>query len=165
MARSRAFSLVEVVIAVGVVAVAIVAMLGLLPSLNRQAAESADQLTAQHLADGLTVELQAIVDRDGLGALVARTPVMSAPLEDGLAFVAPRTGVPLRASAGAVGGEADYFLVEVWRFNSGPLAHSPGAAVLPLYARVSWPHRLAGLTTPVANRDRMQFAFALALNP
>ncbi|ACB77009.1 hypothetical protein Oter_3734 [Opitutus terrae PB90-1] len=155
----------EVVIAVGVVAVAIVAILGLLPSLNRQAAESADQLTAQHLADGLAVELQIIVDRDGLGALATSAPVMRAPLEGGLAFVAPRSGVPLRPSAGAASTEEDYFLVEVWRFNSGPLAHTPGSAVLPLYARVSWPHRLKGVAVPVASSDRTQVGFALAVNP
>lgn len=169
--RSRAFSLVEVVIAVGIFAGAVAIVLALLPSIGRQAAASGDSLVAQRFPDALGVELRRLATGGGFDALVARAPVASAPLDGGLAFVASRDGARLHsldylapAKADALPEAEHYFLVEVWRFPSAPLAYDPRGAVLPLMVRVSWPFRALGPTATIALADRSQLTFNTAIS-
>ena len=61
----RAFSLIEVIIAVGVFAVAVVVILALLPPLSREATDSADALVAQSLPDSVRVELSRLAASGG----------------------------------------------------------------------------------------------------
>ncbi|MBI2497848.1 MAG: prepilin-type N-terminal cleavage/methylation domain-containing protein [Opitutae bacterium] len=168
--RQAGFSLLEVVIAVGVFALAVTAVLALLPMLTRQAAAAADTLAAQQFPDALRVELQRLARAD-FDALAAAIPVMTAPLENGLPFVATRDGARLHSSGhlpppvdARIPDAEQYFAIEVWRFNQPPLAYDPGAAVLPLYVRVSGPCRIPGSTAPTALADRHQVTFTLALN-
>ncbi|MDB6166705.1 MAG: hypothetical protein JWQ83_1845 [Lacunisphaera sp.] len=160
----------EVVIAVGVFAVAVTVMLALLPALTRQNTDTADALVAQRLPDALRVELRRVASSD-FNALAAAIPVMTAPLINGLALVAARDGnrlhtmsyQPPAAGASIPPGE-QYFLVETWRFNQPPLAYDRAASVLVVYARVSWPYSNSGSVAPTALADRDQFTFLVSIN-
>ncbi|MDI1337800.1 MAG: prepilin-type N-terminal cleavage/methylation domain-containing protein [Lacunisphaera sp.] len=168
--KCAGFSLLEVVIAVGIFAVAVTVTLALLPSLTRQAADGADGLSAQCLPDSLRIELQRLASGNFNG-LATAAPVMTAPLTNGLDFVATRDGSRLHSStylapaaSALIPADEQYFAIEVWRFNQGTLGYDANAAILPLYVRVSWPYRNPGSGTPAALADRSQLTFAVAIN-
>lgn len=165
-----AFSLLEVVIALGIFASAIVIVLALLPSIGGQASSAADALVAQRMPDALRVEMRRLATAGGFDALATRTPVAGAPLEEGLAFVASRDGARLHSldyfppnAADALAASEQYFLVEIWRFASAPLAYDATAAVLPVTVRVSWPYRVPGSPDAVPRRDRAELTFNAAI--
>lgn len=165
------FSLVEVVIAVGVFVGAIVVVLALLPSLTSQSAASADALVAQRLPDALRVEMQRLAAAGGFDALASTVPVMRTPLDGGLAFVASRDAARLHSLSYLAPAASDtlllreqYFLVEIWRFPAAPLAYDGTGAVLPVYVRVSWPYRVADSGSPVALENRRSLTFTCAIN-
>ena len=172
LARRRgAFSLIEVIIAVGVFSVAVVVILAMLPTMSRSTADSADGLVAQSLADSARVELTRLVDGGGFDALANRLPEMAAPLVDGLSLVAPRDGRRLYSpdylpppAVGQLPQAEHYFLVEVWRFNQPPLRFDPAAAVLAVYVRVSWPYMNPGAASATPLSARSQFTFSVSLN-
>lgn len=166
----RGFSLIEVIIAVGVFAVAVVVILAMLPPLSRQAADSADAMIAQSLPDSVRNELTRLATSGGFDALANRLPVMAAPLADGLPMVAAhdaRRLYSLDYLSPPVGGQLpqaeQYFLVEVWRFNQPPLRYDPLAPVLAAYVRVSWPYTNPGApsTTPLSARSQLTFTVSL----
>jgi prepilin-type N-terminal cleavage/methylation domain-containing protein len=163
----RAFSLIEVVIAVGVVSVGVVVTLGLLAGMSRQSADADDLQTATQMTGAITAELAGLARQPGFDALVTSIPVMAAGADQGLLFVAARDGTDLRLlAAGEGAGREHYFLIEVRRFPAGPLSYTPGAAVLPLSVRVSWPYRAGGpgaLPAAVPFGERQQFNFSLAV--
>jgi hypothetical protein len=170
-AERAAFSLIEVVIAVGVFALAIVVILGLLPALTRSAAEASDALVAQNFPDPLRIELMRLVASGGFDALAGRLPEMSVPLADGLALVAAHEGRSVQTvdflpppSAGQLPEADRYFLIEVWRFDQPPLRYDPAAAMLPAYVRVSWPYRLPGAADPTPLEARSQITFTVSLH-
>ncbi len=160
----------EVVIAVGVFAGAVAIILALLPAISGQAAAAGDSLVAQRLPDALRVELQRVATNGGFNTLATRVPISSVPLDGGLSFVASRDGSRLHALdylppavADALPEEEQYFLVEVWRFSSAPLAYDAGGAVLPLMARVSWPYRVRNSAAVVTPANRTQLTFNTAI--
>ncbi len=168
--KRTGFSLIEVVIATGIFAVAVTVTLALLPALSRLAADQADALVAQRLPDGLQVELTRLAagNYDGLAAAV---PVMTAPLANGFVLGASRDGSRLHSlsyrpppASGMVPAEEQYFLVEAWRFERPPLGFDPTGTVLPLYVRVSWPYRLPGNPVVINAGDRRQVLFTVALS-
>lgn len=165
----RAFSLVEVVLAIGVFAGAVAVILSLLPALTRQSAVAADTLAAQRLPDALRIELQRLANTGGFDTLASRIPTMRDVESSGLAFVASRDAARLHARdyLAPAGNEAlpvgeQYFLVEVWRFPAPPLAYPVEGAVLPVHVRVEWPYRATDGTETPGNRATL--AFSLALN-
>ena len=164
----RGFSLVEVVIAVGIVAGSVAVVLSLLPSLIRQSGDSADLLVAQRMPDAVHLELERQATTGGFDALANAVPVMSAPLENGWALVATADGLRLATIAAsgseAIAADEQHFLVECWRFAQPPLSFEATAAVLPVYVRVSWPYRIRGLSTATRLSDRNQFTFAVAID-
>lgn len=162
-------SLVEVVIAVGVFGIAVGAVLGVLPILTRTASDSDEALVAEGLPDAVRVALT--LSSSSLDALASAIPVMAAPLERGFSLAASRGGERvnvLRSAApggSATAGVGDaFFLIEVWRFNTPPLAYTNTGAVLPLYVRVSWPYRIGAESTSSELAVRTQFTFTLALS-
>lgn len=166
----RAFSLVEVVIAVGLFASAVAVVLALLPALVSQTAAASESLVAQRLPDPLHLELQRLATTGGFDALAARAPLAATPLSGGLAFVASRDGARLHAldylpptAAETLPEAAQFFLIEVWKFPSGPLVYDSTGAVLPLTIRVSWPYRAPGSAVVVAAASRSQLTFNTAL--
>jgi len=169
--RRRAFSLVEVIIAVGVFSVAIMVILSLLPALSRSAADSADVLVAQSLPESVRVELSRLAANSGFDALANRLPVMAAPLADGLPFVAARDARCLYSTdylpppaAGRLQETEQYFLIEAWRFNPLPLRFDPASAVLPVYVRISWPFQNPGSSGATPMNARSQLTFTVSLN-
>ncbi len=167
--RHRAFTLLEVVIATGVFAIGVVGVIALLPALGREMAVAEEQQAAHGLPDAIRLELRRLADRGGFDALAARIPAQSSPLADGLALHAPRPGAFVQSAeylppdAGRLPEEERYFLVEVWRFGSAPLAFVPGGTALPLLVRVSWPYRVSGSPIPVAAGERRSVSFNLAI--
>jgi type II secretory pathway pseudopilin PulG len=164
----RGFSLVEVIMAVGIFAGSIAVVLALLPSMVRQSADSADRLVAQRMCDAVRLELERQAAASGFDALANAVPVMSAPLENGRALVATASGLRVEPATGAGSGgistDEQHFLVEVWRFPQAPLSYDPNSAVLSLYVRVSWPYRIRGYVGPTRSADRDQFSATVALD-
>ncbi len=168
--RPRAFSLIEVVLAVGIFAVAITTMLALLPALTRQAAGSADSLTALRLPDAIRTELDRLAASGGLDALAAETKAMTSPFPATLTLVAARDAARIHsldyqppAAVDAIAPGDRFFQIETWSFNSAPLAFEPGSAVLALHVRVSWPYHVPAAATPTPLADREQVTFTLAI--
>jgi len=168
MQARRAFSLIEVVIAVALMAVGVVAMLGLLAGMSRQTTDADDLQTATQITGAISTELAGLARQQGLGALAAGIPVMAPGVDQGLLFVADRDGMDLRLlTAGELAGRDQYFLIEVRRFPAGPLSYVPDSAVLPLSVRVSWPYRAGGpgaLAAAVPFGERQQFNFGLVVS-
>jgi hypothetical protein len=161
------FSLVEVVLAVGVFAVAVTVVLALLPTFAREGAESADQFAAQELAGAINVELKRLAARDGFDALANSIPVMSAAQENGFALVAARDGgriAPSTEASAPLPPDEQYFQVELWRFKQAPLAYAADGAALVVFVRVSWPYRVRGGAQPSRLADRSRLTFATAIN-
>jgi hypothetical protein len=168
-AKRTGFSLIEVVLATGIFAVAVTVMLALLPSLTRQNTEAADALVAHRLPDSVRVELQRLAAND-FSALAATIPIMAAPLDNGLLFVASRDGARLHsadylppADNLLLPPEQRYFAIEVWQFSQGALQYDATAPVLAVGVRVSWPCYNPGSPAPTPLADRSQFTFVITL--
>lgn len=161
-ASRTAFSLTEVLIALGVVTSGLVVVLVLMPALLGQQREQEDTLVALRLPDAVRQELlrQAAGDfvrlADRLGEFAERDG-------SGLRLVAKRDGTDLRPlSAAEPEGRGQYFLIDLHRFpGDSPLAADPSAPWLAVQARVSWPFRSGvGATrheTPADRRRRLSF--------
>lgn len=158
----KAFSLIEVVIAIAVVAGGLTVMLALLPSLVRNSEDAADVHTALRLPDAVHVALKG--EMRGDFASFANGIQAS-----GLDLVAEKDGSNVRrddASDNPV--RSRHFLIEVRGFDSGELAYNAGDVVLVMRVKVSWPYRvLSGgtLLPAVEAKDRQSITFNLALNP
>ncbi|MBI5424943.1 MAG: type II secretion system protein [Opitutae bacterium] len=166
-----AFSLIEVVIAVGVFGAAIAVILALLPALTKQSSESAAALTAQQLGDVIRVELVRVASLETFDGLAGNLPVVAAPLTGGRQFVATRDGRRLHAvdplpAAGAISSADQYFLIECWKFPNEPLRPDGTKAFLATLVRVSWPYQTgasggAATTTPLESRAQLTFTCAI----
>ncbi len=161
--------MVEVVIAVGIFAVAVVSILGLLPALVRPAGESADLLAAQRLAGPVEIELGRLA-ASNFDALVAAVPVMSEPLQNGFSLVGARDGLRLRSlNNGFAAGSPElaqgeqYFFVEVWQFPQPDLRYDGASGLLAVHVRVSWPYYNPGVLAPIPLVDRSQVTFTVSL--
>lgn len=165
---TRAFTLLEVIIAVGLFATAVTAVIGLIAGLSQQGMDSNDVLTAQQLPEPLKVELSRLAST-GLENLADRVPVMASPMTGGLALAAARDAARVDSLeylpvAKPIPADEQYYLVECWKFPSEPLRFDGQKAFLALYVRVSWPYRLPGAAAPTAAADRNQVTFTLSLN-
>jgi len=162
----RSFSLIEVVMAVAIFAVAVTALLGLLPTLTRQSATSNDTLVVRRLPDALAVELKRLAVAGGIDALAVEATLLTDTMPATCQFVATRDGGRLHSldylpplPDETIEAGRQYFLLEIWSFPAAPLAYQPGAPTLALHVRASWPYRLPGSDsiTPLANRERVSF--------
>lgn len=166
---TRAFSLVEVVIAVGIFAVSIAVIVGLLPTLTRQTADAAELRVAQALPEAVTAEIRRLAGTS-LDSFAGSLPTMSTPLQGGYAFVANRDGSRLHAVASPpatremLPSAEQYFFVEAWKFSQASLAFSSTSSVLPLYVRVTWPYHNPGAATATPIESRSRFTFTVAIN-
>jgi hypothetical protein len=142
---------VEVIVAIGMVAVSVVALIALLAAGSRSAGDIATRNRAVHLADAVTLELARLRDTlprgssaSGLAALAETIPPSAS--SQSLRLVAPLDG--LRAIQESDADNPDmgvrpherFFLIEV-RQQSGDLANSPDAGFLAVAATVRWPYQ------------------------
>jgi hypothetical protein len=165
---TRAFTLLEVIIAVGLFVAAVTVVIGLIAGLAKQGTESDDVLTAQQLPEPLKLELSRLAST-GLDGLADRVPVMASPLAGGLGFAAARGAARVDSLqylpvSDPIPTDEQYYLVECWRFPSEPLRFDGQKAFLALYVRVSWPYRLPGVAAPTVLAERNQVTFTLSLN-
>jgi len=165
----RAFSLIEVIVAVALFASSVVVVLALLPALTRRGAETTDRLVAQRLPDAIQVELTRLA-APGFDVLAGRMPLMGAPPENGLAMVSTRDGSRLQAlddlppTDGRMPEQAQYYLIECWRFPDGPLQYDVAQSAMALTVRVSWPYRQPGTTATTPADSRHELIFTVSLN-
>ena len=146
-------------------------MLALLPSLTRQAAGSADTLTALRLPDAVRVELQRLATTGGFNNLASQTTSLATPLPATLMLAASRDATRIQSltylppsAADQIAPDQQFFLLEAWSFSSPPLAFDPAGAVLALHVRVSWPYFPPGSGTPTPLADRESVTFNVAIN-
>lgn len=162
--KPRGFSLVEVVIALGVTSVVVIGVLALLPSLIGRSSAASDAERALGMADAITSEIQRIGQQRGYGSLGSLPP----PNENrdvGLLLVAARDSAGVRelGSSNPDGGD-EYFLIEIRAHSTAPFVYNPSAAYLVLSARVSWPYRSSTDGTPTDPRDRHSVMFNVSVN-
>ncbi|HVU25315.1 MAG TPA: prepilin-type N-terminal cleavage/methylation domain-containing protein [Opitutus sp.] len=161
------FSLVEVVIAVGVLAVAIVGIIALLPATTRQMVDASDSLAAQRLPAAIETELKRLEGGGLLGAVAAL--IKSQGATSTLTMVAPRDGREVREIGTSTLDPVDqYFAIELWQFPTGSSAVYDGStgAVLAAQVRVSWPfhsRNQQGMAVETNISDRNAITFAVAI--
>jgi hypothetical protein len=166
--QPRAFSLLEVIVALGLFAGSVTVIMLMLPSLSRHAAAASDRHLVQRLPSALKVELNRLAV-PGMDALATQIPVMSGPLREGFALAADREGNRLQSLAYLPPGtdrlEADqeYFRLECWRYPDEPLRFDNQKGFLAVAVRVSWPYRLPGSETPTPEDSRNQILFTVSL--
>lgn len=150
------FSLVEVVIAVGVAATGLLVVFSLMPGLFRQNSEAKDTLVALGLSDSITIEVRRLagINPSNLAAQAADFEATQSQFR----LVAARDGTDLREQISDA--RPEYFLIELHRFPANSvLAPAGGDSHLHLQARISWPYRPTGVgeETPNESRQRVQF--------
>lgn len=165
--KRTGFSLIEVIVAVGIFATAVPAMLALIMAMNRSQRTASDAQVALGLPDAITVEVYRMAAAKGFDGLAAAVPVMSSEAENGLLLVAEREGTNVRELVSG-DAQAQYFLIELRRFINGPgLVFTPGAGHLALNVRVSWPYRATSggqLLPATSPTDRDSVLFNLAIS-
>jgi len=162
-ARS-AFSLIEVVLAVGIFAMVIISVIGLLGPTVRSVREVVDSTIAARLADGVDAELRRV----GFAGVVAATAgnglIPLVATVDGARIVSETDAgnAPIATPPGIPRAER-YYLVEVRRAVAP--AYNAGDASLVLTIRVTWPYQQPGAAAAVAATDRLVFIFNTAVVP
>ena len=161
------FSLVEVILAVGIFAFAVPVSLALLSALGRQGAIGAEMLVAHRLSDSIRVELDRLARTD-FESFASAMPVMTSPAGPGLALVATRDGYRQHARDYPPPGVSiplaeRYFLIECWRFGEEPLRFVSGKAYLAVAVRVTWPYQLSN-GTAAAREAQSGVTFTVVLN-
>lgn len=177
----RGFSLVEVVVAVGIFALAIVGVIGLLAPSIKAVSEIADTNVAARLAQNIQMELEnygfapVVTATDPNGSL---KKIQLVATKDGLRVVRSNGTTPIPADNDPVTGTppgiaaADrYYLVEVTQFPAGntlayTAANNPGFVALSV--RVLWPYKLpaaGGTSRDGSPSEQNSSIFNFALRP
>jgi type II secretory pathway pseudopilin PulG len=166
--RDRAFSLVEVVVAMGVFAIAVIVVLGLLPPATREVGETLDVGTAQRLAEAINAEVRRV----GYDALVPALLVSNAELrdladDDPRLFWADRDGRRVGDSRNMEGVDERYFEIVLVRMDDlSPPGADSTAGYVAFTGWLSWPARLpdgdsGGRVVARAQRSTHAYNFAL----
>jgi hypothetical protein len=169
------FSLIEVVFAVGVIAVSVVTVVTLFGSTSRSVAEMSEANGARRLVDQLRVELERARDALPPDASTTRLDGLAMMIEaDGLRLVSDRAGRRVRAESAANGSDGvpvreRFYLIEV-QPHRGAIAYRNGSGFLALSIRIRWPYIVPTgpadedvAVTPV--EDTHEAFFNLALTP
>lgn len=165
MKASKAFSLAEVVVAIGVFALAILGIVSALAKFARSSAESSETAVALGLAGAVVAEINIqIRDSSSLrGELAANTSEF--------AFVADKAGGRIaafkgfRSSNDAIQEQDQFYHISFERMED---PHSAGLPLLLLRVTVSWPYRVrsgADAFTLIDPAQRQYVKFNLGLNP
>lgn len=166
--RLVGFSLIEVVMAIGLVAGGVAVVLAMLSGIARQSSDSKELQVALGLSDAVRVQLELERASLDFSSLVAAIPVMAADQTVGRQYVVERNGTNLRLLTGSESPARDqYFLIVVRRFNSGALVYDTTAPYVALNVVVTWPYRVLapGELLPATSSDaRQSINFNLVLN-
>lgn len=178
--RGRGFSLIEVVIATAVFAVAIVAVVGLMGPMTKRAEDVIDSEVAARLSASIQSELERI----GFATGVSLTSGVSLELvasADGtlvrvLSGAAPANRPPNDSELPGIPNRDRYFRIFLSR-QTGVLAYNPATSgSLALRADVEWPYWIPEgpatvnpstvatdphIEVPASQRQRMAYFFAL----
>ncbi len=154
-ASTGGFSLVEVVVAIGLSALAVVACLGMIAATARSGSEIVDAQVVGRLGGSIQDELERLQTELGLDGLAAAVPAAGSPAP--LQLVATRDGARVRCADGSMAA-ADrplddpvlpgmarrdrYFLIELTQSSDLPAA--PERGFVAVSALVTWPHCLPG---------------------
>ncbi len=147
-----AFTLVEVIVAVGLLAVTVLAVVAVQGVIGRSVHDASGYERAAQLVDAVTIELSRLRDRPAaigqparLDALAAIIPASESP--DALRLVASRDGTRVSfeseadSPATCILPSERYFLIEV-RQQPAPLAYVAEAGYLAVNLRVKWPYQV-----------------------
>lgn len=162
--RSNGFSMIEVVLAVGIFATVIIGVIGLLGPTVRSVRDVIDSTVAARLADGVDAELRRVGFAGMVAATTGTTVLPLVATDDGSRIVreADAGNAPTGTPPG-IPQEQRYYLVEVRRAVTP--AYSNGDPSLVLTIRVSWPYQRPGSGAPVAPADRSIYIFNTAILP
>jgi len=174
-APAPAFTLIEVVVAIGLWAVTVTAVIALQGGLTRSVTDVSEYYRAAQLADPIEVELRRLRDLPSQGGPADRFEALadmicpsdsSRPLRlvgsrDGLRVIReseadePATGIARRDR---------HYLIEV-RQQPAPLAYTSGAGYLAVTFTVKWPYQIATESSPTgATAADLAAASVLAFN-
>ena len=149
------FSLVEVVVAIGLSALAVIACLGMIAATARSGGEIVDAQVVGRLGGSIQGELERLRAELGLDGLAAAMPAAGSPAP--LALVATRDGGRALCADGPMAAAARplddptlpgmarrdrYFLIELTQ--SPDLPPTPERGFVAVSALVTWPHCLPG---------------------
>jgi type II secretory pathway component PulJ len=139
MKCARAFSLMEVVIALGVLAIGITAVLGLMAATTKLLAESADQAGAERALAAAMGELERL----GLAGAVPKLTAPGHEPAETARFYLSRDGA--RAGWGAdVSASERFYQVSAFRIESvSPAALDGTGQAIAVYLHAEWPLQAA----------------------
>tara|TARA_B100001123_G_C14959355_1_gene887011 strand:- start:51 stop:563 length:513 start_codon:yes stop_codon:yes gene_type:complete len=161
--KRRAFTLLEVIIALAVFGFVVTGLLAFLPWAIDGKGNIKDFNTACAMPDAIQVELE----RMGFNAVEDATD----PGGDGLYLVVRRDGVDVRfeQAAADIPQSERYFLIRCLQFDSGNrLAHDPANGWLALQVDIQWPYKVRGGESEddfveVASNLREHFVYPAAI--
>lgn len=175
--RVKAFSLVEVVVAVGIFALAIVGVIGLLSPTIKSVGEVGDSEVASRLAEQVNSEIQRYsqtlsgsgqTSLDVLSTKISKADVATPTFvlygkRDGSRVVLSTNAdnAPTAATAPGIAVQDRYYLIEVTRpIDTNTLAYKTGSGFLVATLKISWPYRLppdGAYEAPVSERLSVLF--------
>lgn len=174
----QAFSLVEVVLAIGVFALTIVAVIGLLGPIASQVRDLRDSKTANHLPTPIREELNRLgfesFVNDGFAAIASdHSPIQTGDIPTGrtilASLVATQDGseVAEASQTSRVPADERYFLIQILAPPApGPgtadLRYQSGDAHVTFEVEISWPYRLPDGSL-VAYENRQTFSYYTAI--
>lgn len=163
------FSLIEIILAIGVFALTIVAVIGMLGSSSQATSDVINTVSASQIADAVRTELE-IIGYDQLLPLTAgATPLELVGTKNGDAVVQEKSGEDPTTNPPGMPNRDRFFLIQVERLgNPGEsLEYKPDGSAAPhgmqlaVSVRIYWPHNIpTGLTTYVAG-DKTQQSVAI----
>lgn len=146
---ASAFTLLEVVLAAGLLAFTAVGLVALLGAATRGTGDMGARRRALGLADAVAAELCRIRDSFPAGNRLSRLAALVPPENSGVALylVADRDGLQVIRESEAASDNRGiplaerYYLIEV-RQQAGQFAYNEGSGVLALSAVIQWPYQL-----------------------
>jgi len=127
-----AFSLVEVIIALGIFLTGVIAVIALISASAGRSRESMDSIIAYGMAERIRSEIIS-----HYGAALPN-PSAGSPLR----LVAARSGDDVRVEASD--GREAYYVIEVIAPSAGELARDPARGTVGVEVTVRWPYRSPG---------------------